>query len=215
MTSSNADPRFGDPFLTQAYALTDIDAAMAFYSEWAEEYDDRMESTLGYIAPRVMANRLADHMSDTGGRVLDAGCGTGLTAHYLAGRGFERIDGLDLSPKMLARSHERGIHNALIEADLTEPLPIDDEHYDAVISSGTFTLGHVGSEAIPELVRVLRRRGFFGCSIHRDLWEEGGFATLFTGLEQQSMLRTVAVEPGEFFTGLGETALYCIFEKTG
>ncbi|MGI9522650.1 MAG: hypothetical protein ACR2PG_13480, partial [Hyphomicrobiaceae bacterium] len=104
-------------------------------------------------------------------------------------------------------------YRRLIEADITEPLDLMSSSYDAIISSGTFTLGHVGCEPIPELVRVLSSGGFFGCTVHTDLWTVGGFEKKFIELQGRGLIRTVERTTGEFFAGLGETALYCVFQK--
>ena len=209
------DERHDDPFLAGAYGLTDLASAMAFYGQWAGEYDNRMEEVLGYVAPRLMAGYLSEHLPDKGAQILDAGCGTGLTSDYLSRLGFGIFDGIDLNLTMLEHAEKRGIYRRLIHADLTQTLPVDSDSFDAVISSGTFTLGHVGAEPIPELLRVLRPGGLLGCSIHKDIWEPKGFALALGALEASGKLAPVARIKGEFFTGLGETALYCVYKKSG
>ena len=101
-----------------------------------ERYDERMEDRLGYVAPRVMAERLAARLDDRSAVILDVGCGTGLTCQYLAERGFTTFDGIDITPEMIAKSRERGIYRDLYQADITEPLDMADAAYDAAISSG-------------------------------------------------------------------------------
>ncbi len=213
MSHDDADKRKSDPFLQQAYGLKDLEAAMSFYDQWAEQYDDQMEQKLGYVAPRLMAESLAAYVSDKSTPVLDVGCGTGLTSQYLSDLGFQLFDGIDITPRMLERARERGIYRSLIEADVTQPLDLESSSYEAIISSGTFTLGHVGCEAIPELVRVLKSGGYLGCTIHENLWTDAGFEQTFREFQDRETLRAVAKTPGEFFKGLGETALYCVFQK--
>lgn len=208
------DARSEDAFLKGAYGLTDLGSAMEFYSEWAGEYDDRMESVLGYVAPRLMADMFADTVTDTSQVILDVGCGTGLTSHYLTARGFTTVDGVDLNPAMIDRARERGIYRDLIEADITLPIDLPTASYDGIISSGTFTLGHVGPEPIPELVRMLKPGGVLGCTVHREIWAKNGFQDQFTDFEADGVLTTLARSPGEFFKGFGDTAYYCLFRKS-
>ena len=63
MTSDDQSERSGR-FLDEAYGLKDLQDVMSFYDDWAEDYDDQMEQKLGYVAPRVMAERLAAHLSE-------------------------------------------------------------------------------------------------------------------------------------------------------
>lgn len=205
--------RSPEAFLDQAYGLHSLADAMAFYSDWAEDYDDQMEQQLGYVAPRLMAERVAAWMPERSAAVLDVGCGTGLTGQYLFGLGFETIDGIDFNPNMIAKARERGIYRRLVEADITRPLEIEDAAYDAIMSSGTFTIGHVGSEPLDEIQRILKPGGVFGCTIHTDIWEPKGFNAKFAAFEAAGLLDPVDRVEGEFFTGLGRKALYCVFRK--
>ena len=208
-----ADERLADAFLTGAYGLGGLDDALRFYAEWADGYDARMEDRLGYVAPRVTAERLATHLDDRSAVILDVGCGTGLTCQYLADLGFTTFDGIDITPEMIVKSRERGIYRELFEADITKPLDMPAGAYDAAISSGTFTLGHVGSEPIPEIARVLKTGALFACSIHTDIWRAKGFEARFADLEAAGAMRSVDFYLDEFFTGLGKTAMYCVFER--
>ena len=200
-------------FLSQAYGLDGLDDAMAFYDAWADDYDAEMEERLNYVAPRQCAEHFAQYVDDRTAAVLDLGCGTGLTALYLKQLGFETFDGIDITPAMIERSRARGIYRSLIEADLTKPLAISDATYDAAISSGTFTRGHVGAEPIGEIFRVLKPGAVFACTIHRDIWEPKGFAAAFSALRDAGAAETLDVRQGHFFSHLEPAALYCVFRK--
>ena len=200
-------------FLEQAYTLETLEDAMTFYSEWAGDYDAQMEDGLGYVAPRMIATKLADAMTDRDGHVLDVGCGTGLTSRYLHDMGIKLLDGIDINAAMLEEAAKRGLFATLREADITMPLDIADETYDAVICSGTFTLGHVGAEALDELVRVLKSNGHFACTVHRDVFEPKGFRSAFDRLEGDGTLERVERSEGPFFKDKAHDALYCVYRK--
>ena len=102
---------------------------------------------------------------------------------------------------------------AMVEADVTKPFAVAEATYDAAISSGTFTLGHVGSEPFDEIVRVLKPGAMFACTIHKDIWQPKGFAAKVSALEAAGALRTVDVSFDEFFQGLESTAMYCMFQR--
>jgi SAM-dependent methyltransferase len=67
------------------------------------------------------------------GRAADLGCGTGRTGAWLASRGVGEIDGVDLSPGMLAAAGARGVYASLREGEVGDTgLATGD--YDLVVS---------------------------------------------------------------------------------
>ncbi len=169
-----------DPDLEAAYALGTPDDNRALFARWAEEYDKTFAAAEGYLLPQKTARAFAD----AGGRgpVLDVGSGTGLCAEVLAGAGLGPIDGVDISPEMLAVSGEKGIYRRLIEADLFEGVAVEDGAYGGVVSSGTFTHGHVGPEVLDELLRLAAPGAVFALSINAEHYEAHGFAAKFDAL---------------------------------
>jgi predicted TPR repeat methyltransferase len=101
--------------LTPAYIRT-------LFDQYAERFDENLTGTLAYRAPRevaAMAARcgIAEHSAE----VLDLGCGTGLSG--LALQPFAtRLDGVDLSPAMVAKAAERRIYDDLAVAEAGEYL---------------------------------------------------------------------------------------------
>ena len=94
---------------------------------------------------------LCESLLPLGGRVLDAGCGTGRVAIRLAERGHECV-GVDVDRSMLDVARRRAPHLRWVEADLTE-LALD-ESFDLVVAAGNVVpLVAAGTE--PEVVRRL------------------------------------------------------------
>lgn len=58
------------------------------YKAWARSYDKDTVEGMGYIAPAVSADKLAEYLARDA-TILDAGCGTGLAGVELARRGFK------------------------------------------------------------------------------------------------------------------------------
>lgn len=198
--------------LERAYGLQTPADSRALYRDWAASYDRTMEQGLGYFSPARLADLLAAHVADRGARVLDVGCGTGLAGRHLAGLGFRVIDGLDVSPEMLAVARSSGHYERLIEADLTQRLPVADGSYDAAICSGTFTHGHVGAGCLPEILRVLRPGGCFACTVHRDVWDDMGFATAFDALTRGGVIERRHAEAGPYYlNSASPDGQYCLF----
>jgi SAM-dependent methyltransferase len=113
------------PFDTRGYRTVDVRSG---YGEWVDTYEQTVED--------AMDIELLDALETVPweGEVADLGCGTGRTGAWLAARGVEAIDGVDLTPEMLAVARERGVHRKLVEADVTAT-GLEEEHYDLVVTS--------------------------------------------------------------------------------
>ena len=210
---SDADERKAKAFLQDAYSLATEADTLAFYDRWADEYDAQLERGLHYIAPGELARALARHQAIGDGPILDVGCGTGLTGCCLKDIGFSTVDGLDFSAAMLGKAQDKGVYRNLFEVDLNAVLPFDDGAYGAAISTGTFTLGHVGPEPIDELLRVLAPGGIFACTVHAKIWDRKGFSAKFEALQSAGIIRAVEQHSGCFFQGGDPVAVYGVFQK--
>lgn len=170
-----------DPDLEKAYALQTPDDNRKLYADWADSYDSGFAEDMDYQLPKLVALILAEVYHGPG-PVLDLGSGTGLIADQMLLRGGMAIDALDISPQMLATAAAKGHYRQTIEADLTGPLNIPDATYDAVVSSGTFTHGHVGPEALDEVIRIARPGATFVLTINAEHFEARGFVAKFDAL---------------------------------
>jgi len=169
-----------DPDLDAAYALETPEDNLRLYADWAQTYDQSFAVDMDYQMPRLVARAFAD-VGQGKTPVLDVGAGTGLLAEGLPAQTV--ADALDISPQMLAIAMEKGLCRAAIEADLTGTLPCADGTYGAVVSSGTFTHGHVGPDALDELLRVAQSGAVFVMAINKEHFEARGFAAKFVLLE--------------------------------
>src|SRR5262245_61287808 len=160
--------------LERARALGSTGEARTLYRQWAKDYDDDVFGRLKVTGTRRIAELLARHLAPDGERpLIDLGCGTGAAGVVLSGLGLRTIDGLDLSPEMLVIATARRVYRLLIAADLLKPLPLRDHAYDAAVSAGTFTTGHVGAAALPAVHRLIRPGGLLACVIARSFYDTG------------------------------------------
>jgi len=209
MSDLNAPSEFVDA----AYHLEDDDM-VEFYRKWAADYDYEMLDKLGYTSPASIAKILIEQLPDTAAEILDLGCGTGLTCRLLGERGYSRLDGIDLSTEMLKVSRERGIYRDLLVGDLNQSLQRESDSYDGVISSGTFTHGHIGPEPLDEVFRVLKSGGILACTVHKDLWEAKGFAAKFAELVDQGVASRISKEEGSYYRDGPIEGWFCVYQKT-
>jgi SAM-dependent methyltransferase len=103
-----------------------------------------------------------------GRRVLDAGCGAGRNAVWLAEQRADVV-GLDASPEMLRRARERVPTGRFSVADLADPLELGDASIDVAIASLVMHYLHDWVPTLRELRRVLRPTGAFVLSTHHPI----------------------------------------------
>lgn len=177
------------PGLDASYGSGSAEENRRVYRDWAATYDEEFAGHSGYRFGRLIAEAFVD--AGGSGPVLDAGCGTGLVADRLPASIV--VDGVDLSPDMLAVADGKGRYRTLVEADLTKPLPFEDGAYNGLTCAGTFTQGHVGPEALAGLLRVLRPGAVCAISIKLPFYDTAGFAREFEALVAGKVISRPAV----------------------
>ncbi len=207
-------PTGPNEFVSEAYQLDDEAAMVDFYRKWAEDYDQQMIDGLGYVSPTKIAQLLSEFVVDTEASIFDIGCGTGLTCVYLAEKGFSNLDGIDISPDMVRVAGERGIYRELLVGDVNQTLERDSNSYDAVISSGTFTHGHVGPEPLDEIFRILRPGGLLACTVHQDLWQSMGFKSRLNLLVEQGIAIREQLYEDKYYKDGPKEGWFCLYRKT-
>ena len=125
----------------------------AGYAKWSATYDEPGNPLITVEEP-VVHGLLADASP---GRALDAACGTGRHASFLAERGHDVV-GVDGSPEMLARATAAVPPASFAQGDL-ERLPLCSAAVDLAVCA--LALGHLVEvgPAIAELARVVRPGG--------------------------------------------------------
>jgi ubiquinone/menaquinone biosynthesis C-methylase UbiE len=147
------------------------------YDSWAPWYDEQPNQLLEIEQPIV--REILDGLPI--GVALDAACGTGRHAAYLAQLGHTVI-GVDSSPGMLARARQKVAEGEFHEADLHE-LPLADHSVDLVVCA--IALVHFADIQRPfhEFARVLRPGGHLVVSDQRGLIGDIGIPVLRAGPE--------------------------------
>jgi len=184
--------------LDKVYTAQNHEELMDAYKDWATDYDADTVGRFGYVAHRVSAEALHEALDDPGAYVLDAGCGTGLVAEELAKRGYERMDALDYSREMLDEAERKGLYRHYIQADLSKPLTMEDDAYDAVVCTGTFTYGHVTADAFDELVRITRPEGIICFTIREGAYEDYGYRQRMIALEQDKGWELLRMQDADY-----------------
>jgi ubiquinone/menaquinone biosynthesis C-methylase UbiE len=127
---------------------------VAGYAAWAESYDEPGNVTIALEEGAV--HELLAELPE-GSEVLDAACGTGRHAAFLAARGHSVV-GVDASPEMLARAAAKVPDARFVLGEL-DRLPLADGSVDAAVCALALSHAQDLRPAVAELARVLRPGG--------------------------------------------------------
>lgn len=170
------------PQLADALALTSPEDNIRLYRDWARSYDDGFATAQEYRLPEIVADAFAAQGGV--GPVLDFGAGTGLVGQRLARHAITPVDALDLSAEMLEVAAEKGVYRSLFQGNILAGLPDGVQGYKGIVSSGTFTLGHVGPEAIATLLAAAEPGALMVISVNKAHYEAAGFANTLAALSE-------------------------------
>ena len=157
------------------YKLKKTDEVMKYYDEWGEgnKYDKDM-ADWNYTGPKETTEVFIKHEKNKDAKIYDAGCGTGLVGVELKKYGFSNFYGADLSQKLLDLV-PKGLYKKLEKVDLNKSIEAEDNVYDAVMCVGTFTFGHVKSDALDEFIRITKPGGLICFTINEGIYKDYGF----------------------------------------
>jgi SAM-dependent methyltransferase len=169
MNHKNPDVDRFDDRLAAVYSRTENKEQQ--YDEWAKTYDSDLLDDLGYVAFREASDIFIDVVPDRNCRVLDVACGTGLAGEYLKQHGYQNIDGVDLSGKMMAIARQREVYHATWQHDFTGPADLN-ELYDAVLCVGMFSYAIPKISDMHNVVNCARPGATCVITINGAAWQE-------------------------------------------
>jgi len=113
---------------------------------------------------------------------------------------------LDLVPQ--------GIYKKIEKVDLNKPLKFKTNIYDVVMCVGTFTYGHVNPQALDELIRITRNKGFICFTINEGIYEDYGFDKKIKELSDSKSWKVKEFFKSNYITTKGVEAWLCLAEIT-
>ena len=211
--------------LEGAYALSSPADNRSYYRDFARHYDSSFAAALGYVYPGAVARALmACKLPD--GPILDVGCGTGLVGVELRKAQPDLlVDGVDISPEMLAVAAQKSLYGRLFEVDLTDDVAAlqngfaDGGGYAGLISAGTFTHGHLGPEPIASLISYCRSGAQAVIGVNAAHHQAHGFAPFMDRLVANGRIMAPVYDEVMIYDGsdqdhAGDTALIMRFVIT-
>ncbi|MEM7293082.1 MAG: class I SAM-dependent methyltransferase, partial [Pseudomonadota bacterium] len=141
--------------------------------------------------PAMIASMFVSYVSTDTSPILDAGCGGGIQAEPLAMLGYGPIVGIDLSEGMLDVARSKNIYTDLQQATLGETLDFSDDHFGAVLSSGTITPKHAPPHSFEELIRITKPGAPILFSMRDDAMQEPEYPAMVEKLSTDGKWESV------------------------
>ncbi|MBD3307931.1 methyltransferase domain-containing protein [candidate division KSB3 bacterium] len=200
-----------------AEGSTESQEVAAYYDQWAQTYDTTL-AQWQYTAPQETARILGEYAPLTS-RILDAGCGTGLTGKALQDQGYTRIVGLDISADSLTYAHQCGAYTELLHHDLQQqPFPCEPNSFDALVCIGVLAYIDDVLPLLREWCRLVRAGGYILFSQRTDLFAQHEYPRLLACLEREGLWQRVLIsDPARYLPhnpDFGDRILvqYCLYQ---
>jgi len=136
------------------------------FDDYAERFDESLLNQLQYKLPFLIKEIILkiDPAKAKFDKVIDLGCGTGLSGEDLQGIS-NNLTGIDISENMISKANELNIYDSLIAGDIVEKLNLSKEKYDLFIALDVFIyIGEITS-MLNAVKKCANKNSFFIFSI--------------------------------------------------
>ena len=171
----------------QAYNLNSSEEHRNFYNVWAPTYDEGFAHHNDYIYPNEVAKVFKSCITDDVRSIADIGCGTGLIGLSFRNTSLS-LDGFDISEGMLEVAKRKSVYDRLITLDLEKLQDYPNIRYDGLLSSGTFTLGHLGPKVLLKTLLLARTKAQCVIGVNSRHFVSEGFIELIKYLGYRGII---------------------------
>lgn len=166
-----------------------------FFNGWASWYDYSIGFWMEYVQRKIV------DLLDIGARdyILDASCGTGELLKYLQKTvPLAKLQGLDLSPKMLQVAEKKLRKEVTLKLGDVEDIPFSNGSFDIVFSTEAFHHYLHPPKVLQEFRRILMPKGIlviadvnFNCPVLHWLYKkfEPGHVNIYSKEQFRQMLK--------------------------
>jgi len=207
MSENNKGLKFYDNLdLTHSHNDEDLQVV---YKEWAPAYDHDNDNLLGTVSQPLSVKIFQEYIKDKSLRIIDVGCGTGLVGVELEKSGFSNFDGIDISQEMIDIAKQRS-YSKLFIGSLNDSLPCENNEYDAALCVGVFTHGHVSSDRLDELVRIVKSGGIICFTVNEGVYDSYGFDSKIKNLDSTNIWKILEIRKNDYMTKKNIKGIYCV-----
>jgi len=135
------------------------------FDNYAGYFDQQLTKELHYQLPTLLRQLLQTYLpAREKWRILDLGCGTGLSGAALRDIA-NHLTGVDISSRMLAKAHEKNLYDKLIEDDINHFLAHAIEDYALIVAADTLVYFGDLTTIFANCRRLLEKNGLLVFSI--------------------------------------------------
>jgi predicted TPR repeat methyltransferase len=183
-----------DPLRPELWTERSVDQTREVYRDWAATYDTDVTAR-GYRTPARIAAALKTILTRPDIRVLDFGCGTGISGAALKSVGIGSIDGTDITQEMVDLARDKDIYNTLWVGKPGQ-VPAAAGTYGAIVAAGVISLGAAPPQTLDLLVRALTSGGILALSFNDPTLVDGRYDAALTQQITDGRLRALFREHG-------------------
>ena len=198
-------------FLDSVYNLDTASDVEEFYDDWASTYDAEVTDN-GYLTPSRCADALWQFLPNPETKILDVGCGTGLSGEALAKVGYTNIDGIDPSAEMLAIAKRKGVYKTAIHMQ-GEEMDIEPGSYEVIACIGVIGVGAAPVSLLDTVMDLLPSGGKLVLSYNDKAIKERIYEARLNDYLDGGSARLLFRELGDHLPGKGMTSYVYVVEK--
>lgn len=164
----------------------------ALFNAYASEFDAALVDRLGYRGHDLVARAAGDGRY---ARVLDLGCGTGLTGALIRPRA-DYLEGVDLSPNMIRRARAKGVYDMLTCAPIEERLAGSEANFNLILAADVFCYVGALDAVFAGLARSLAAGGLAVFTVERSEMDDVVLRPSLRFAHSEAFLRRIAAQAG-------------------
>lgn len=130
------------------------------YRDFSRSYETDVKRKMHYTAYIAVPNLVLNHLSAPPAKILDLGCGTGLSSLQFFKAGYQ-VTGIDGTRVMIERARRLPFQK-LISQNLEKPLRVKEQSFDAAVMIGVLEYINNPVALLTQVRRKLRPAGIFG-----------------------------------------------------
>lgn len=201
-----------EKFLDKVYQARTVAETQDIYGAWAKTYDDEVGAQR-YQTPGRLAKVLRAHFQDKMPRVLDYGCGTGVSGLALRSAGLTEIDGIDISMEMLGEARAKGVYHTLTLAQPGAALTHQPQEYDAITAMGVVSVGAAPPSTFDLLLDGLSPGGILAFSYNDHTLDALNYMEKLNQIIDQGRAEKLVEDFGDHLVGLGTKSMIYLLQK--